>query len=363
MPTLEVRRDDLRTSRLAGDSERPLAEGAARLRPVLLAMTANTLTYAVAGGPPFGYFDFFPAADGWGRPPAWGFAVVEASRADGVSAGERVWGYFPLGTTLDVVVAESTPAGFLDASAHRRDKAKVYNQYLRVGADPAYVAGREAEQCLFRPMFGTGWWVADRLDRSVPRPATVIISSASSKTALATAQQARRRGGFSLVGLTSPGNRDYVASTGLYDRVATYDEAETLTVEGPATFVDYLGRVSVLTGVHRRLRGVLTESILIGATAWDANPEGLAFPTGEIEGVAPEFFFAPTYVAGRLAEEGPSLADALTADMIAFYSASSAWVTPTWLDGLGAAEGAWKRLCDGAVPPREGLVLRLGGAS
>ena len=35
------------------------------------------------------YWDFFPAEQGWGRVPMWGFAEVERSEAEGVEPGTR----------------------------------------------------------------------------------------------------------------------------------------------------------------------------------------------------------------------------------------------------------------------------------
>ena len=57
-------------------------------------LTANNVTYAVIGEA-MSYWDFFPAEDGWGRVPMWGFAEVERSEAEGVEPGTRVYGYLP----------------------------------------------------------------------------------------------------------------------------------------------------------------------------------------------------------------------------------------------------------------------------
>ena len=68
--------------------------GEALLRVDSFGLTANNVTYAVMGEA-MSYWDFFPAEDGWGRVPMWGFAEVERSEADGVEAGTRVYGYLP----------------------------------------------------------------------------------------------------------------------------------------------------------------------------------------------------------------------------------------------------------------------------
>ncbi|HAC56754.1 MAG TPA: DUF2855 domain-containing protein, partial [Rhodobiaceae bacterium] len=58
------------------------------------ALTANNITYAVAGDM-LNYWSFFPAEDGWGKIPVWGFARVVQSKCKGIPEGERIYGYLP----------------------------------------------------------------------------------------------------------------------------------------------------------------------------------------------------------------------------------------------------------------------------
>src|SRR5271154_1233830 len=98
----QVRKDNFAETRIAEAATLPLGDGRARLRIDLFAMTSNNITYAAMGEGELGYWDFFPAKHGWGRPPCWGFAAVEASNVEQVAVGARVYGYFPIGTHLDV---------------------------------------------------------------------------------------------------------------------------------------------------------------------------------------------------------------------------------------------------------------------
>ena len=61
--------------------------------------------------------------------------------------------------------------------------------YVRCSADPAYIAEREAEQALLRPLFTTSFLIdSDFLaDNGFFGARTVVLSSASSKTAYGTA--------------------------------------------------------------------------------------------------------------------------------------------------------------------------------
>jgi hypothetical protein len=354
MREIHIDKRDLRVARVAESEAAPLAAGAARLRLERFALTSNNITYAAMGEGPLGYWDFFPGPDGWGRPPVWGFATVAASNAAGVEAGARCYGYFPIAETLDVTPARIGPKGFTDGAPHRAPKAAVYNQYLYTGTDPAYDAAFEPEQVLFRPLYPSGWWAADRVHQG--RPRTVVISSASSKTALATAHQLRRLGGAELVALTSVRNEPYVRETGLYDRTLDYGAISALTAESPAAYVDFLGRDELTEAVHRTLGSRLLLSLLVGATDWGVKPGGVQPPREALPGPTPEFLFVPAYAAGRLKDER-ALGAAMLHDLRAFYADSRAFVTARRMSGVEAILQGWARLAAGEAPPREGLVL------
>jgi hypothetical protein len=352
MREIHVSKSDIRNARVAETAPAPLADGAARLRLDLFALTSNNITYAAMGTGVLGYWDFFPGPEGWGKPPVWGFATVAQSKAPGVEEGARYYGYFPIAETLDVTPAKPGPRGFADAAPPRAAKAAIYNQYLNTATDPAYDSEFEPEQTLFRPLYGTGWWLADCVHKD--RPRSVVISSASAKTALATAHQLRKLGDAELVALTSPRNAAYVRDTGLYHRVATYDDAGSLAADAPATYLDFLGRTELSAAVHRALGASLKRSIQIGITDWGAMAGGP--PREPLPGPAPEFFFVPTYAAERLKAE-PALGAAMQNDLRAFYPASRAFVTARRASGVDAILQSWARLVAGETSPREGLVL------
>src|SRR6266540_7027110 len=96
-----VKRDDLRECRIAESEVSGLGPGQALLRVDSFGLTANNVTYAVFGEA-MSYWGFFPAPDGWGRVPMWGFAEVERSEAPGVEPGTRIYGYLPPSSHLVV---------------------------------------------------------------------------------------------------------------------------------------------------------------------------------------------------------------------------------------------------------------------
>jgi hypothetical protein len=359
MLDLQILKSDIRIARLAEVDPPPLVEGAARLRLDLFGLTSNNVTYAAMGTGPLGYWDFFPGPEGWGRLPVWGFGTVAESHAPGVQAGERFYGYFPASEFLDVLPARVSPRGFMDGAPHRRAKAAVYNLYLNTATDPAYNATFEAEQVIWRPLYATGWWAADCVARGEPRPKTVVVSSASSKTALATVHRLRELGGMRLVGLTSERNLAYVRGTGLYEQALRYEDVGSLEVESPAAYLDFLGREALTASVHRVLGKTLVRSILVGATDWGSKPGGVVVPEGEIEGLRPEFFFVPEYAALRLQNE-PALGATMVRELRKFYEASRGFVLPSRPVSGDAIIAAWSRFIAGTIGPDEGVVLAPG---
>jgi len=158
-----VDRSQLRETRVDADvpdATRALAPGEARLAVGPFALTANNVSYAQTGDT-LGYWSFFPAPAGWGCIPVWGFADVVESRAEGVSVGERLYGYLPMATHLVIQPTRVSAGTIVDGAAHRKDLPAVYNQLLRCAADPGYSPEREGVQALLKPLFATAFLIDD----------------------------------------------------------------------------------------------------------------------------------------------------------------------------------------------------------
>ena len=197
-----VKRDDLHQCRTVEGEPAEPGPGQALLGVSAFGLTANNITYAVFGET-MSYWDFFPAEDGWGRVPVWGFADVVASRCDGVEEGTRIYGYLPPSSELLISPDHVDERGFVDASPHRAGLPSAYNGYLRTEADPFYDGGNEDIQMLLRPLFFTSFLIDDFLEDNASFGADVaVLSSASSKTALSAAHLIAKRGGTELIGLT-----------------------------------------------------------------------------------------------------------------------------------------------------------------
>ena len=350
-----VKRDELRECRVAESEPPEIDSGQALLRVRTFGMTANNVTYGVFGDA-MSYWDFFPASDGWGRIPTWGFAEVESSNAEGVEPGTRLYGYLPPSSHLVVTPASANSSGFVDGSPHRAALPSAYHRYLATGGDPFYRADTEAMQMLLRPLFFTSFLIDDQIaDEGLTERGPIVVSSASSKTAIAAAFELAQRDGVELIGLTSPRNVEFVEGLEIYGRTVAYDAIDSLD-RGPATFVDIAGDGAVRLAVHTHFGDQLVHSMAVGMTHWEEMQAG----AGELPGPQPAFFFAPTRVSKRSEDWGPAELEKRVADA---WHPFCEWVSdrlePIPGDGFEAVRDAYLDVLEGRVEPARAHVLTL----
>jgi hypothetical protein len=353
-----VRRDALQKTAVVPASLPALADGQVLLKIDAFAFTANNVTYAVIGEM-MSYWNFFPAAEGWGRVPVWGFADVVESRHPQVAVGERVYGYFPMSTHLVIEADHVDDAGYVDASAHRRTLPPVYNRYLRTSTDPAYDAKHEDAYMLFRPLFGTSFLLEDFLEEARFHDARVIaLASASSKTAigLAALLAARPKRTYEVVGLTSRANAAFVSGLGYYDRVVPYDGLDALSTDQPLVLVDMAGNAAVRDAVHRRVGDQVRYSCAVGLTHYDA----MAPAAPDLPGATPTFFFAPDRVQQRTRDwGGAELQKRIAAALNGFIAGVDRWMRVEHGRGPADVERVYRSMLGGQVDPAVGHILAL----
>jgi hypothetical protein len=352
-----VRRDDLHQTAWFEDADPStvsLAPGQVLLAVDAFAMTANNITYAVFGDA-MRYWDFFPAREGWGTVPVWGFATVARSEHPGVAVGERVYGYLPMWTHFVVQADRATPRSFDDASAHRADLPIFYNTYLRNSGDAGYDPTHEAEEMLLKPLFLTGFLIDDFLaDHDFFGARSVVVSSASSKTSIGLAFNLARHGRdrVETVGLTSRANKAFVENLGCYHRVVTYEDIRTLEAT-PTVFVDMAGDGSVTMAVHSHFGASLVYSCAVGGTHWSNLAFGVEFP-----GPEPLLFFAPSQVEKRVADWGGEGFQQRTTDAWkAFLKKVGGWIVVERAKGREAVERVYLATLDGKADPGKGYIL------
>jgi hypothetical protein len=350
-----VRRDDLRSTQIAAaDAIAPQA-GQALLRVEKFGLTANNITYAVFGEA-MSYWNFFPAEDGWGRVPMWGFAEVEQSEASGVEPGTRIYGYLPPSSQLLVAPTSISAGGFIDGAHHRAELPSAYHRYLATDADPFYRSDTEELQMLLRPLFFTSFLIDDQLaDERLTESGPIVIASASSKTAIGAAFLLAQRDGVETIGLTSARNADFVEGLGIYSDVLAYEHIEEL-VRAPATFVDMAGDKDVRLAVHSHLREQLAHSMAVGVTHWEEFGAGQA----ALPGPRPVFFFAPDRVTKRSAEWGPAaLQDRVADAWHPFCEWAAGWLEVLEGNGFDELQSTYLEVLEGRVSPRSAHVLSL----
>lgn len=358
-------------------AQRPLEPGQARLAVETFALTANNITYA-AFGEAMKYWQFFPASreaaaaedvgPALGCLPVWGFATVAESLAPGLEPGRRVWGYYPAGTHLVVAPSRVSLSGFVDGAAHRQELAAVYNQYAFCDADPGWKPELEGLQAVLRPLFLTAFLLDDYLgDNAFFGAEQLLLSSASSKTALSTAYcLAQRRhlpGAPRVVGLTSAAHADFVRSLGCYDAVMTYEQLPSLETQTATVYVDFAGNADLRRQVHTQFGDTLKFSSSIGGTHWESLGSARDLP-----GPRPTLFFAPAQVKARSAPppKGWGLGELqrrMGQAWVQFIAQVNTgdWVRIVKRPGARAALQAYGDVLAGRTDAREGLMLDMRG--
>lgn len=346
-------------------SVRPLAlsddalppEGSALLAVERFAVTANNISYALHGEA-MGTWSFFPAPDGQGHVPVWGVARVLHSGHPDVEEGARVFGLLPMATHLLVSPADRDARGFTDGSPHRADRAAIYNRYLFRDVDPMAAASpAEDLEVAFRPSFTMAFLLEAELAGDGYHDAdAVIFTSASSRTALGAAHLIHTRATRpALVGLTHAAHLADVAALGCYDRVLTYDDVHTLPV-GRTAVVDLSGDGAVVAALHRRLADSLVHSSIVGATHWSAAP----VDTASLPGAQRTFFLAPQAARRLSVTAGDAAVEAaLAAGWRSFSTVLGDWARLHRAAGPDAVAEAYRRVLDGAVSPRDVLLLTM----
>lgn len=354
---LSIDKADITKATIIEASSRALEAGEARLAIDRFALTANNITYA-AFGDAMGYWQFFPGADGRGRLPVWGFAHVTESRAEGLTVGERVYGYLPAAAELVVTPGRIRPDSFIDAAEHRSGLPAVYNRFVRCAADPGYDPEREAAQMVLQPLFLTSFLIDAYLrETDFSGAQRIVLTSASSKTALALAFLLKRDQpeGLRIEALTSARNTAFVEASGLYDAVIAYDTIGNMDPDPARLIVDFAGSAELNRALHTRFGANLKANIRVGGAHWDDSA-----PASDLPGPRPSFFFAPDHAHDRIAEWGPDgFAQRQGAAWSQFVAAADDLLTWRSLSGGAEALGAYQALVRGEVPASEALLVEV----
>lgn len=279
-----------------------LAKDEVLLKIESFGFSANNITYAAMGNS-MGYWGFFPAENSaYGILPVWGFAVVAYSHHPDIRVGDKVFGYLPMASHWVVKPDKLSAHGFTDSHNMRKSISPVYDQYLFCRTDPGYQADQEAWQMAFRPLFMTAFALADHVLHT-SRAKQIILTSASSKTALGTAallssHRAIHGADYRIVGMTSARNTATLAQMSCYDDVIEYGDVERTGNDVTTVLLDFAADGALIHTLNRLLTDKLEHAVLIGATNWDASVKT------DFRRVNASIFFAPDHVQKMQKRDG-----------------------------------------------------------
>jgi hypothetical protein len=248
------------------------------------------------------------------------------------------------------VICWWTPTG----APHRAALPPAYQGYRNVVTDPFYSSEHEAAQLVFFPLFFTSFLIDDFLaDEDFFRADTIVISSASAKTALIAAYLLAKREDIATVGLTSEGNKKFVEDLDVYDSVLLYDDIDTLPGER-AVYIDFSGSGKVRADVHTHYDDRLAHSAAVGMTHWTE----IASDAGDLAGPRPVFFFAPDRVVKRSGDWGPAQLDQNLAEAWRPFAAwASDWLRVERISSEIDIQRTYLELLDGKVDPAAGCIV------
>jgi hypothetical protein len=220
-----------------------------------------------------GWYDIYPLPSNtpepysdsatYGRVSAWGYAQIVESTVPGITKGQSVYGYLPIGTgTEDVYIEHATHQGkrvkdqIIVLDEHRQHLWKIYNRYqvcapLKELEDSKGVdsLGWDA---LMQPLFNTAYNLStygfawDEVNRIHPsgkgdwtaadadlRNATVVVLNASGKTGMSFAYNLRHarpkdHQPETIIGAGSPASLCTIDESGFFDKAVLNDDAETI---------------------------------------------------------------------------------------------------------------------------------------
>ena len=358
--------DDFRDAKFvsgASYDDDQLADGEVIIEIDRLALTANTISYGIAGKSGLiRYFESFPAPQGYARMPCWGFGNIVASAHPDLGVGERLYGFYPPSTYLLTKMDKVKPTSCRDISPCRNSIPTLYSEYARVAAEPGYSPEFDDMQSLLRPVISTSFLLENFITRHAFYSArNIIITSASSKTAFGFGHFLvnNHSDNCKAIGLTSAVNKDFVGKIGCYHQVLTYDEVEMLPNE-PSVLFDMAGNCNVRGTIHNHLGDQIAYSGTVGATHWESvGADDTALP-----GPRPAFWSGPDEIAHLAKEIGDpaQMPNMISARIGGLMLEAAEWLNVTRFNSPQAIKAAYIDMLDNKMTAEQGVIFDLRGA-
>ncbi|KAK4556013.1 hypothetical protein LTR86_006709 [Recurvomyces mirabilis] len=327
-----IKKDDLNSHKVLAiprDNKAPLKPGHVRIRPVLVCLTYNNLSYARMGTI-MKWWSTYPVPKDlpapynddtqYGIVPCWGYGEVVESQAEDFEPGRLIFGYWPFSDmTADYKFEKGDAKGHWDErSEQRKELMHVYNRYVAkdAGVRMSKVNEKEVHEMAMEAVFFV-WECAYLLNQVVLGPpyahpfgdkgppgqvwsaeqgdlegAVVVSLSSGGRTArsfLCELINARPEGKhpLGLLAVTAKPDDKVVAGAHYPARAVSYDTAtkqdtlDWIAELKPKKVVicDFGGRGTSLTdldeALKRQLPGVRVVIVGIGAEAKVISPQDL----------------------------------------------------------------------------------------
>ncbi|SJK98579.1 uncharacterized protein ARMOST_01847 [Armillaria ostoyae] len=232
---------------------------------------------------------------------------------------------------------------------------------------------------LYRPLFWTAYWFEDWLWSSKYRggASTILLSSASSKTAFCAAYLIRKRQASAgitpkIIGLTSSRNMEFTKGLELYDEVLEYgsfasSDSFHVREKDRWVYVDVAGNAPFNQRVFDHFTspytGVLAAFITLGMTNLSPFSDartGRATPSSDPTLPQEEHFFTPEWLAVRRRQL--RVEDIFKMQEIArkeLMRDSGGWVEIERVYGPDAVKAEYEKIVKDGVGPSKGLVWSL----
>jgi NADPH-dependent curcumin reductase CurA len=301
--SLVVKKDDFSSISIKTSVLALLKDGQILLKILKFGFSANNITY-LALGKSYKYFDFFPVKDdSLAICPVWGIALVIDSRVAEVNPNELIYGFFPMSQYSILTPTKITDLFFNVSRPQLPADRRVYNQYFRCKNDPDYAPDHENLMILYRPLWTTSFFLDDYLQvNDLFLADTVLISSASSKTAYCLALILKNRG-IAPIGLTSTRNIKFVESLGYYKKVADYNDILKMDASGRIVYVDVAGSSRLNDIVYNHFGPQLLKHVGVGLSHYNQDASENDSNSGGMYGMEKskfEMFFAPAWIQFRM---------------------------------------------------------------
>jgi hypothetical protein len=115
------------------------------------------------------------------------------------------------------------------------------------------------------------------------------------------------------------------------------------------------GNAQLLAKLHTHLGENMKHCVNVGLTHWDESHTDEGVNTQRSE-----FFFAPSQIQKRIKDWGPEIFDQKTQTfMFETTLKCREWLKLTKIADIRGLSDVYKDVCDGRIPPDEGLIIEM----